>query len=183
MTRSDRFKFDLHWEAGTEATLGPDDEGSLVAEANRRLFRRWTSAGHGGSMVPREAFDVMELRDLVWSLCVYDRDEARDDFHCRVFGSSVAADLGVDMTGLYLSAYPEAIRQVVRSQYDQVIASGRPLATSLLVVRTERSVLYPGKDKRMRHEKLMLPVTRNGQTIDCFITHVALIPAAAQPVA
>lgn len=174
---SNPIQYDLQWTREREATLGAGDESSLLVAANRRLFNRWVSAGLGEWMVPRSAFDVVELGELIGSLCVYDRDEERDDYFCRVFGGTVAEDIGVDMTGRYLSCYPELVRLVVRSQYDRVMASRHPLVAVYRVVQVERSALYPRERGRFLHEKLILPVTRGGRTIDCFITHVARLPA------
>jgi len=174
---SSPIQYDLQWTREREAGLGPGDEHALQVAANRRLFNRWLDAGLGEWMVPRSAFDVIELGDLIGSLCVYDRDEERDDYLCRVFGGTVAEDIGVDMTGRYLSSYAEPVRQVVRSQYDRVVASRRPLVAVYQVVQVERSALYPRERGRFLHEKLILPVTRSGRTIDCFITHVARLPA------
>lgn len=174
---SNPIQYDLRWTRERESALAAGDESTLLVASNRRLFNRWLDAGLGEWMVPRSAFDVVELGELIGSLCVYDRDEERDDYFCRVFGGNVAEDIGVDMTGRYLSSYPEPVRQVVRSQYDRVVASRRPLVAVYRVVQVERSALYPRERGRFLHEKLILPVTRAGRTIDCFITHVARLPA------
>lgn len=171
--------YELAWTVAREASLGPGDESGLSMESNRRLFRRWIAAGHGEWMVPRDAFDVVELGDLVGSLCVYDRDEDSDDYRCRVFGSAVAADLGVDMTGRLMSSYPGELQRVVRRGYDSALKERRPFVSVHLLIRTEQSVLYPREEGRVLHEKLILPVTRSGRGIDCFITHVARMPADA----
>lgn len=179
MPNSTGHEFELNWTVAREASLGPRDESLLAMDSNRRLFRRWIAAGHGEWMVPRNAFDVVELGNLVGSLCVYDRDEDRDDYRCRVFGNAVAEDLGVDMTGRLMSSYPDDLRRAVRQGYDLALKTRWPFVSVHLLVRTERSALYPREDGRVLHEKLILPVTRNGRGIDCFITHVARMPADA----
>lgn len=171
--------YGLAWTMAREASLGPGDESMLLMDSNRRLFRRWIAAGHGEWMVPRDAFDVVELGDLIGSLCVYDRDEDRDDYRCRVFGSAVVDDLGVDMTGRLMSTYPEQLRQAVRRGYDSALKDRRPFVSVHLLVRTGHDVPYPREGGRALHEKLILPVTRSGRAIDCFITHVARMPAGA----
>lgn len=171
--------FELNWTIAREASLGPADEGVLLTEANRRLFRRWTAAGRGEWMVPRDAFDVVELGGLVGSLCVYDRDDAADDYLCRVFGGAVVADLGIDMTGQYMSSYPEPLGATVRRGYDRARTSRWPYLSVHLVIRSERDDYYRREDGRVAHEKLILPVTRGGRGIDCFITHIARLPADA----
>lgn len=180
-TLSQPIQYDLHWSREREASLLAGDERSLLLPSNRRLFRRWLEAGLGEWMVPRSAFDIVDFAELVGSLCVYDRDEARDDYLCRVFGGSVAEDIGVDMTGRYLSSYPEPVHAVIRAQYDRVAASRRPLVAIYRVAQVERSDLYPREHGRFLHEKLILPVTRSGRAIDCFITHVGRLPADARP--
>lgn len=170
-------EFKLDWTAMREASLGPSDEAVLVAESNRRLFARWLAAGHGEWMVPRDAFDVIELGGLVGALCVHDRDDATDDYLCRVCGSDIVSDLGIDLTGRMMSSYPDALREPVRKGYDRAFTTRRPLVTVNLLVRTERSAVFPREDGRVVHEKLILPVTRTGRGIDCFITHVARLPA------
>lgn len=171
--------YELDWSIVRETVLGVGDEEALVMDANRRLFRRWVSAGHGEWMVPRDAFDIVEFGDLVGSLCVYDRDEAGDDYLCRVFGSAIVADLGIEMTGRRISSYPENLRQTVRRGYDRALASRAPFASVHLVVRNQTTGTYPREDGRFLREKLILPVTRSGRGIDCFITHVARMPADA----
>lgn len=171
--------FELNWTIAREASLGPGDESALLAEANRRLFRRWMAAGRGEWMVPRDAFDVVELGSVIGSLCVYDRDEAADDYLCRVFGGAVVADLGVDMTGQYMSCYPAELGDAVRRGYDTARTSRWPYISVHLLIRSERDDFYRREDGRVLHEKLVLPVTRSGRGIDCFITHVARLPADA----
>ena len=168
---------ELDWSTVRDALLGMGDEGVLAMESNRRLFRRWIEAGHGEWMVARDAFDVVELGDLVGSLCVHDRDEEADDYRCRVFGSTVAEDLGIDMTGRRMASYPEWLRQAVRRGYDQALAAGMPYVAVHLLVRNEVTGLYPREDGRVLHEKLILPMTRSGRGIDCFLAHVARLPA------
>lgn len=180
-TLSQPIQYDLQWTREREASLLGGDERSLLLASNRRLFRRWLEAGLGEWMVPRSAFDIVDFAELIGSLCVYDRDETRDDYLCRVFGGSVAEDIGVDMTGRHLSSYPEPVREVVRAQYDRAAASRRPLVAIYRVAQVERSDLYPREHGRFLHEKLILPVTRSGRTIDCFITHVGRLPADARP--
>jgi hypothetical protein len=179
MPNSSRPGFVSQWQTAREASLGPGDEGVLVMESNRRLFRRWFAAGHGEWMVPRDAFDVIDLGDLVGSLCVHDRDEERDDYRCRVFGSAVADDLGVDMTGRLMSSYPERLRDAARVGYDRALASRRPFASVDVLVRTAGSDRFQRDGGRTVHERLILPVTRTGRGVDCFITHVARMPADA----
>ncbi len=171
--------FKLECSTKREALLGPGDKGVLATEANRRLFARWLAAGHGEWMVPRDAFDVIELGALVGSLCVHDRDDDLDDYLCRVCGSAVAEDLGVDLTGQLVSSFPEPIRRLARHCYDQARTARRPYMSVHLLVRTERSEVYPREDGRVLHETLILPVTRSGRGIDCFITHVARLPSDA----
>lgn len=169
--------FVLDWSTIREASLGPGDEGVLAMDANRRLFARWVAAGHGEWMVPRDAFDVVELGSLVGSLCVHDRDSERDDYLCRVCGSDLVTDLGVDLTGRLVSSYPDALRDAVRRGYDRALTTRFPYVAVNLLIRTERTGGYPREDGRVLHEKLILPVTRSGRGIDCFITHVARMPA------
>lgn len=170
---------DLKWKKIDEAVLGPADGDALIMDSNRRLFRRWMAAGHGEWMVPRDAFDVVELGGLVGSLCVYDRDETHDDYLCRVYGGTVVEDMGIDMTGRAVSDYPDPLRQVLRRQYDRALASRRPVVVVHELIRMEQTDLYPREQGRVFHEKLILPITRSGRTIDCFITHVARVPGEA----
>lgn len=179
MASSHGNNYNLDWSTVRELSLGSGDEVVLVMESNRRLFERWIAAGRGEWMVPRDAFDVIELGALVGSLCVHDRHDQQDDYLCRVCGSDVAEDLGVDMTGRLVSDYPDALREAVRRGYDMALTTRRPFVSVHLLVRTERSGIYPREVGRVLHEKLILPVTRSGQGIDCFITHAARMPADA----
>ena len=179
MPNSRDYDFKLDWFVVREASLGAGDEGVLVTDSNRRLFARWMAAGHGEWMVPRDAFDVVELGALVGSLCVHDRDEDQDDYLCRVCGSDVADDIGIDLTGRLMSTYPTPLRDAVRAGYDRALTTRRPFVSVHLLVRTESASLYPREEARVLHEKLILPVTRTGRGIDCFITHVARLPANA----
>jgi len=173
------YRTELRWTKEGEASLAPGDGGLIAMAANRRLFKRWMAAGHDEWMVPRDTFDVMDLADLVGSLCVYDRDDGRDDYLCRVFGGAVAEDMGVDMTGRYLSSYPERMHRIVRDQYDLVMATRRPLVNTYRVVRVELADDFQREDRRFLHEKIILPVTRTGRAIECLITHVARMPVDA----
>jgi hypothetical protein len=167
--------FILKWERIHETVLGHDEGHVLTGVANRRLFQRWTEAGSGDRLVSRDAFDVMELRDLLGALCVHDYDPARDDFRCRVFGGTMVSDFGIDMTGRYFSDHVESTRNVVRAQYRRVMTTRRPLVAVYRAVQFEPGET-PLEVGRFLHEKLILPVTRDGRSFDCFVSHIARLP-------
>jgi len=170
-----RLPFILKWERIHETVLGHDEGHALTGAANRRLFRRWTEAGSGDRLVSREAFDVMELRDLLGALCVHDYDPARDDFRCRVFGGTMVSDFGIDMTGRYFADHVESTREVVRAQYRGVMTTRLPLVAVYRAIQFEPGEPLREAD-RFLHEKLILPVTRDGGSVDCFVSHIARLP-------
>lgn len=177
-----RGPFELKWERIHEAVLGREDAGRLMSAANRRLFDRWAQAGAEGGPVPRDVFDIMDLRGLLGDLCVHDYDADRADFRCRVFGASLVADFGMDMTGRYFADHTASTREVVRAQYGRVMSTGRPLVAAYRAVKWEPGA-PPLEVGRFLHEKIVLPVTRDGRSLDCFISHVARLPfdAASPP--
>lgn len=115
----------------------------------------------------RSDLDVLDLRPWLGWLVIYDYLSDEDDYYCRLFGEHVRRSVGTDMTRHRMSEYPPYIHTAVREQYDDVRRTGRPLLAHYM-----SSAVVVGEFQRARvpAEKLILPLSRSGEGVDCFLT-------------
>ncbi len=131
------------------------------------LLDLWNQKRGGNPHPQRRDLDVLDLRPWLGWLAIYDYLPDRDDYFCRLFGEHVRRTIGTDMTGRHMSEYPPDLYAAIRSQYDDVRRTGRPLLAHFM-----SSAVVVGEFQRARFpaEKLILPLSRSGTQLDCFLT-------------
>jgi hypothetical protein len=130
----------------------------------RRLYADWRARRHG--RFPRRAdFDPADFGYILGGLSLLDvhRDPLR--FRCRVHGTSLAWILGTEFSGKFLDEAPQTeYLRLVAAHLAQVVDSENPSAAWNTA----------GTDDYLEWESeaLVLPLSRDGETLDMLITAV-----------
>ncbi len=123
-------------------------------------------------MPARADFDVLELREWLGHLHLIEVVDGGRDFHHRVYGTDLAIAFGMDLTGKGMSALPDGVREQVRQHYAQVCASGEPM-----VIDDDPAV----RSAVERVEKLILPLSSDGATVDRLLVGAFALKGMAGP--
>ncbi len=148
-----------------EAALAHDDR--LLA-----LFRLWTAKRAGRVLPARSDFDHRELLPWFGNLILLDVLDGGADYRYRLFGVTLAQEAGFDMTGKLLSEYP--IKANLPHFY----------AVFATVIRERTPALSehdPGVKHIRRRRRLVLPLGRDGATVDMIMTANYAIEILRQP--
>jgi hypothetical protein len=87
-------------------------------------------------------------------------------FHYRLHATNVAQRLGYELTGKSLEANPDAdARTLIREHFSAVVEGRAPIAAR------HRFIASDGRD--VNHESLVLPLSRDGETIDMLMSALA----------
>ncbi len=137
---------------------------ALRSPALRRLYADWRARRHG--RFPRRAdIDPADFGYILGGMSLFDvhRDPLR--FRCRVHGTSMAWTLGMEFSGKFIDEAPQT--EYVRlstAHLTQVVNSERPSAAWNTA----------GTDDYLEWEAeaLVLPLSRDGETLDMLISAV-----------
>ena len=99
----------------------------------------------------RSELDVTEFVDWLGNLSLVEAVEGGRDYFYRVHGTNKVQYLGQDLTGRHVSDLDEVSADIVSTEYNFVVATGKPHFVS-------RSHIN-GKKEHMRTDKLMLPLS------------------------
>jgi hypothetical protein len=131
----------------------------------RLLYAYWqTLERHGRRLPARAAFDPLDIVPALGWVWMHDIERAPFRLKCRLFGTLVAAAVGVDITGLYLQSRPLSSDQ-------------RPLdETRLRLTALDGVPTHARTPPLLKHgdiwqsvESLMLPLAADGQTPDILL--------------
>lgn len=144
-----------------------------AAPSLHSLYALW-EARRGERPVPaRQDIDVLELRPWLGWLTVMDMVDGGADFIYRIFGTSQAAQVGVDLTGRRASTVP-LVTQSFLDHLRQAAAVARPIYGVRVIEISARGYAY-------RWQRLILPLTRQSEAIDTFMILAAPIAPADEP--
>lgn len=116
----------------------------------------------------RKDLDVLDLRAWLGSLAIYDYSAEKDNYFCRLFGETIRRAVGTDMTRRWMSDYPDDLYQRIRGQYDMARQQRVPLLTRFI---SSAMIVGEFQNNRFPAEKLILPLSRTGDAVDCFLTY------------
>jgi hypothetical protein len=137
----------------------------------RQLYTDWDAQRRGREFPARADFDPLDLKYVVGNLSLIDVQYAPDApirFHYRLHATNVTRRLGYELTGKSLDANPNvAAREKIRKHFAAVVQDRVPLAIM------NRFVTSDGRD--VDHESLVLPLSRDGLTIDMLMSAVAFL--------
>ncbi len=148
--------------------LGPtvqydiDVKGLGHDERLRTLYLLWDGKRRGRTLPARSDFDHAELAPWFGNLILLDVLEGGKDFHYRLFGVTLAEEAGFDMTGRKLSDYPiTSLLPHFRAVFAEIIRRRAPALS-------EHDPAVPNVRRRRR---LILPLGRDGETVDMMMTY------------
>lgn len=119
------------------------------------LLALWNSRCSPGRLPARHDFDMTSLRPYLGWLCMQRVTPDRSDMVLSLVGTNVVRNVGRDSTGKTLrEVLPPGVRNITM----QLLSHPRPLRLSGPVTWRKRDFL--------RHEALMLPLARDGVTVD-----------------
>ena len=146
-----------------------------AASQLRFLLRYWLDLAATPPMPPASAIDAVEMRAALGYIMLVDVVDGGRDFRYRLFGSTIAAVSGFDMTGKLVTSHPASpyVVEFALAVYRAVLARGEPLLTehgppnSVNTHAWHRLVLpLAGPDGALsRFIVGNLPIARNGQAI------------------
>lgn len=125
------------------------------------LHSLWAEKCSGRLAPPRQAFDVVELREWLGSLCLVAVEDGGRDYFYRVFGTSLATTIGRELTGRRLSEVESEVAEAFASGYAAVVASAAPGHFAATFVNSLRTI---------RLSDLVLPLSQDGETVDALLT-------------
>lgn len=131
----------------------------------QRLLEDWERWRAGRSFPTRGDFDPGQLRYVLGNVSLIELEPEPRRFRFRLHGSDNVAHLGVDLTGKYLDELPYSeTRERVRQQFNAAIETRAP------VVQFRQGAFSDGRT--WRYEVLVLPFSRDGETIDMLMSAV-----------
>ncbi|MCC7045205.1 MAG: PAS domain-containing protein [Alphaproteobacteria bacterium] len=136
------------------------------------LYRLWQSKRKDRQLPSRAAFQHAELPPWFGTLILLDVLDGGADYRYRLFGLVLATEAGFDMTGKLLSKYP------IRSNlphFREVFAE---------VLRTRAPALSehdPGVAHIRRRRRLILPLGKDGETVDMIMTANYAVEVVRKP--
>jgi len=129
------------------------------------LFTYWSSKRGTRPMPSRADIDPGDLRPLLPHLMLLDVVDAGSDMRYRLVGTEVERHLGRPVTGRLLGDLVSgAYRDYVLSLYRRVIADKAPVYSENSFDRDRGDYGMIAEFKRVH--RLMLPLARDGRTID-----------------
>jgi hypothetical protein len=132
----------------------------------RRLYADWDAQRRGRPFPARADFDPLDYKYIVGNLSLLDVHHAPLRFHYRLHATNVAQRLGYELTCKSLEANPDAdARTLIREHFSAVVEGRAPIATR------HRFIASDGRD--VNHESLVLPLSRDGETIDMLMSALA----------
>lgn len=90
----------------------------LTAETGQGLLRFLEGCRGPDGVIRREAFRAEDLRNWLGAIAIHQWDPDRGDYVYRLFGTYLAQNLGRDLTGLTLAAWPPLVARIMRDQAD-----------------------------------------------------------------
>jgi len=132
----------------------------------QQLYDDWDRRRGGRELPSREDFDPLDLKYILGRLNLVDALYDPLRFRYRVFGGDIAKRFGFEMTGCFVDDYrTPKYRAMVQRRYADVVAARRPIVARL----SRRSI-----DQRQHYcESLVLPLSRDGSTIDMLMAGFA----------
>ncbi len=149
--------------------LPPEADASL-----HKLHALWETRRGGRAVPARRDLDVLDLREWLGWLTVMDLVDGGTDFIYRIFGTSQAAQIGLDLTGRRASTCPEVTPSFL-ANLRQAAAARRPIYGTRVIEISARGYAY-------RWQRLILPLSRQGEDVDTFMILAApSVPVSPPP--
>lgn len=156
----------LHADWNSRTDFDPDE---LRSKRLRRFYSYWSGRCGGREMPARRDIDPI---DIPWMLGYVTLHDVLPDggFRFRIDASHTAAMFGFDMTGRTLAEYPvPEVREMIRSSLVAVIETRQP---------QRKDLDYGTAFRHWRYERLILPLSDDGERIDILMSAIDVAPTA-----
>jgi len=125
----------------------------------KELYRYWCDKKGDRQAPSRGDIDPAEIAPLLPYVGLVDVQHAPLRFRYRLVGTKVDAGYGRELTGRFLDEVDlNGHEREIVDEYVRVARSGQPLCTTWEYTR--------GDGRHMRYERLALPLSSNGKTVD-----------------
>ena len=126
------------------------------------MFRYWVSACGEKPMPERDDIDPVTMPiELLPNIVLVDVLPEARRFRYRVMGTAVARMLGTDWTGRFVDEMPY-VHDSVQRQYEETAQSRQPTVIVNEHIRYDTHLM---QHKRIRYERLMLPLAEAGDVV------------------
>ena len=127
----------------------------------QRLHGDWENRRRGRAFPARSDFDVLDLKYIIGQLALVDVAYDPMRFRFRLHGTGISQRVGYEMTGKDVDELSPLLSSLVRRHFIAVVEQRVPL-----VEVRERPIM---DDRVLASETLVLPLSRDGVTIDTLI--------------
>ncbi len=162
--------------AGETDVKALDEQHRTPHPHQQELLTFWHANSRDGAVPPRASFDPTAFPRLLPRLALIAREQSDGGpvFRYRLAGSEIAARAGRDPTGksfqeLYEGEYLSAGIAI----YNKVIEQGQPHLS-------RNSFQVPNNAGLLCYDRLILPLTSTGASIDRFILHITVLSQSSK---
>lgn len=136
------------------------------------LFDYWNKKRGEERFILRSQLEPGEIAPLLPLIFILDVEQEPRRYRIRLMGTEIATRLGGDYTGQYVDELDfGAIKNQVLAGYDHVVDHAEPYLNF--------SEFTPSGRSRIQAERLALPMSTDGQTIDLILGSVIHVPLGA----
>lgn len=138
------------------------DVTALVEPRLRRLYDYWRERWRGEAPPARADIDPAELKPLLPNLALVDVEEEPRRFRFRLVGTDIVQRYGEEITGRRLDEVGLGCElAAIAEQYDETVREQAP-------TYCRHELPRPG-GKRVKYERLLLPLSSDGRRIDMLL--------------
>jgi hypothetical protein len=142
-----------------EGRAGAPEHLAPQHEVLKRLLAYWIEKRGDRRAPARAGIDPLEIAPLLPYVMLIDVEHAPLRFRYRLVGTEVVKNIGADMTGRYLDEFVRLGRDApMMADYARVATWGAPVCAIWEYSR--------GDGRHVRYERLALPLSRDGATVD-----------------
>jgi hypothetical protein len=138
------------------------------AKKLRALQEYWLSKMHGDVLPARRDIDPWEMRAILPQVFLVTVTRHPIRFWFRLFGTGAAQEYGADITGQYLDEIDlDQVRNAILEHYKTAAIEARPVYSRCDYVKND--------GKHLHYERLLLPLSSDGETVDMLLGGIVRI--------
>lgn len=152
-------------------TSEPHADLSMVHEPKMHdLYRYWEGKRRGRAMPARADIDPLELRQQLANLILVDVAGAPPQFRIRLAGTDIVSRYGAELTGKALDDIDlGSDLAAIKEQYEATVFKQTPTYC--------RHYIETKKHKLLRYERLLMPLSADGSTVNMLLGGIYPLPA------
>jgi hypothetical protein len=140
----------------------------LKSEALKALEAYWRSKKHGDALPARRDIDPWEMRAFLSRVFLITVTQNPVRFWFRLVGTGVVEDYGEDMTGRYVDEIDlDDVQEQILDDYKCAVTAARPIYSRMDYVKDD--------GRHLSYERLLLPLSSDGRTVDMLVGGAVLI--------